>query len=99
MLQELKSSLSWDEAAEEKKQRKKRMTTVRRQDAVGGDSGDVTDLTDEGNHQRVISAVFAQFSAAFSCTNDQSLLTSESQCGFPYSSLAPPAALLQKLTD
>lgn len=58
------------------------MTTVRRNDAVGGDSAVVTDLTDEGNHQRVVSAVLANSSAAFSCKNDESLLTSQSPCVF-----------------
>lgn len=82
-----------EESRREEKKKMKRFN-----DAVGGDSADLTDLTDKGNHHRVISAVFANSSAAFSCKNDESLL-SESQCVFPYSSLAPPAALLQKLMD
>lgn len=64
----------------------------------GGASADVTDLTDEGNHQRVVSAVCAGSSAAFPCKTEESLHR-QALCVFPSSSQAPPAALVQKHTE
>lgn len=54
-----------------------------------------TNLTDEGNHQRVVAAFWATSSAAFSCKTSKPLLREFSVLSL--SSLAPPTALLYEL--